>query len=64
MICLNTGLARPPQGASVAVVAHDNRDAPPNAAIGKGIQQGLKRSPFMRGENSKSERRQPHLRQL
>ena len=53
MNCRNTGLARPPQGASVAIVAHDNRDSPLNAATGKGIQQALKRRSFMRGENSK-----------
>jgi hypothetical protein len=50
---LNTGLARSPQGARVAIVAHDNRDAPLNAAIGAGIQQALKRRSLMRGENSK-----------
>ena len=49
---LNTGLASPPQGARVAIVAHDNRDAPLNAAIGKGIQQALKGRSLMRGENS------------
>jgi hypothetical protein len=48
----NTGLASPAQGARVAIVAHDNRDAPLNAAIGTGIQQGLKRRSLMRGENS------------
>jgi hypothetical protein len=52
MNCLNTGLARPPQSAGVAIVAHDNRDATTNAASGKGIQQALKRRSLMRGENS------------
>jgi hypothetical protein len=52
MNCLNTGLASPPQGARVAIVAHDNRYAPLDAATGKGIQQALKRRSLMRGENS------------
>jgi hypothetical protein len=50
---LHTGLASPPQGARVAIVAHDNRDAPLNAATVKSIQQALKRRALMRGENSK-----------
>lgn len=52
MNCLDTGLTRPPQGARVAIVAHDDRDAPLNAAIGKGIQQALQRRSLMRGENA------------
>ena len=50
---LNTGLARPPQGASVAIVADDNRDARLNAAIGTRLQHALQRRSLMRGENSK-----------
>src|SRR5262245_1888561 len=49
---LNTGLPSPPQGARVAIVADDNRDAPLNAAIRKRIQQALKRRSLMRCENS------------
>ena len=50
---LNTGLASPPQGARVAIVTHDNRYAPLNAATGTGMQQALKRRSLMRDENSK-----------
>jgi len=49
---LDTRLASPPQGARVAIVAHDYRDAPLDAATGKGIQQALKCRSLMRGENS------------
>ena len=49
---LNTGLPGPPQGASVAIVAYDDRYAPLDAATGKGIQQALQRRSLMRCENS------------
>jgi hypothetical protein len=52
MNSLNAGLARAPQGARVAIVAHDHRDAPLDAAIGTGIQQALKRGSLVRRENS------------
>jgi hypothetical protein len=49
---VNTSLASPAQGAGVAIVAHDDRYAPLDAAAGTGIQQALKRRSLMRGENS------------
>ena len=47
------GLASPLQGASVAVVAHDHRDARLDTPSGTGIQQALQRRSLVRGENSK-----------
>ena len=49
---VNPGLASPPQGPGVAVVAHDHSDTPLDAAVGKGVKHALQRRPLMRGENS------------
>ena len=49
---LHTGLARPPQRASVAIVTDDNRDAPGDAASRAGIEHALQRRALVRGQHS------------